>query len=70
MSLGKIKGLGGKLGAALTESFGAQTAGEVQAVGLDALSRVCGDKTRWVAVLYGGSMGVGILPHEIVLLGL
>jgi DNA polymerase eta len=42
--LSKLRGLGGKLGAALQEQFGAATAGEVQAVPLEALQRGLGER--------------------------
>lgn len=76
MPLGKIKGLGGKLGARLTEELGAATAGDVSAAPWPALARLLDpDRARCAAVtaccclalsaswqLRSASLSSGLLP--------
>jgi hypothetical protein len=45
MPLGKLRGLGGKLGASLEQHFAATTAGAVQQLPLEQLQRVLGERT-------------------------
>lgn len=49
MPLSKIKGLGGKLGAKLTEGLGANTAGEVAAAPWSTLVKLLEERARWGA---------------------
>lgn len=46
--MGKLRGFGGKLGGELQAAFNAATAGQLQGVTLEALSRVVGDRAWWV----------------------
>lgn len=48
LPLSKIRGLGGKLGTALTEGCGVTTAGEAAALPLEQLTRHVGDRAAWV----------------------
>ncbi len=63
MPLGKLRGLGGKLGAALEQHCGATTAGQVQALGMELLAKHLGpERARWVGGRGGmGAGGVGLL---------
>jgi hypothetical protein len=65
MPLTKIKGLGGKLGAKLTEGLGAATAGEVAAVPWRELARVLDEeRARWGMRRSGGRGFMSFLaPH-------
>lgn len=52
MPLGKLRGLGGKLGAALEQHCGATTAGQVQALGMELLAKHLGpERARWAGAL-------------------
>lgn len=51
LPLGKIKGLGGKLGAALAEHHGCATAGAVQGLPLEVLVQLTGSAERARCVL-------------------
>ena len=49
LPVGKIRGLGGKLGAALEELCGCSTADQVAALPLDLLARHFPDRAGWIA---------------------
>ncbi len=43
----KLRGLGGKMGTALQERFGARTAGDLQAASMEQLGQVAGQDRAW-----------------------
>ncbi|KAL6761247.1 hypothetical protein V8C86DRAFT_906953 [Haematococcus lacustris] len=68
LPVAKIRGLGGKLGAALTLAAGGeQTAGAVQALSLAALTRAVGqERARWVFNIVRGMDDEAVKPKGLI----
>eukprot|EP00198_Chlamydomonas_reinhardtii_P010781 XP_001700118.1 DNA polymerase eta/iota [Chlamydomonas reinhardtii] len=65
LPLGKLRGLGGKLGAALEGQLGAATAGQAAALPLEALQRVLGERSGlWVWQVVRGQCSEPVTPKD------
>ncbi|KAG2434765.1 hypothetical protein HXX76_007650 [Chlamydomonas incerta] len=65
LPLAKLRGLGGKLGAALEAAFGAVTAGQVAGLPLEALQRALGERSGlWVSQVVRGQCSEPVTPKD------